>query len=127
MIQPHLRAARLILLVFCAAALSTGCTTRSDPEADSSSRLSDRATLAGRSFLAMKVTGLQSGNGAVYLVRGDVGGERAELVSRCRSVEIDRVHPEGLLLPVHCDGQRITVHNKAGQLVLRREEAAKLR
>ena len=120
MAQRHTSVAACLLLA-ASAAFSAGCTTAFEP-GPARAASGERAVPAGQRFLALRVSGLTSGNGSVYLVQSDGAAEQAMLISHCRTVEIDRARPEGLLLPVHCDGQRITVHNNAGRILVRRGE-----
>ena len=110
------------LLAALGTALLAGCAMQSGSRGGAGEPQTAGAEAgAGRNYVALRVSGLVAGNGSVYLVDRDRSGERSALIGRCREVSVDRLHPEGLLLPVQCDGQRITVHRRSGRLVVQRE------
>lgn len=56
---------------------------------------------------------------AVYVFLRERGTEREVLVARCRDAAVETASPEGLLLPVMCDGRRLVLHREDGRLVMR--------
>ncbi len=60
---------------------------------------------------------------SVFTRRGN--RERDVLVDRCRHADVDTGSPEGLLLPVNCDGRRLVLVEEDGALVMQGAQNAR--
>ncbi len=107
----------IVLGVCIGLAACTATTPASGPSAARS------ATLAGAEAAPMPTYGLrlqgeQAGTTSVSVFVRNEGEEREILADRCTKAEVDRASPDGLLLPIDCDGRRLVLRDEKGRLVM---------
>lgn len=66
-----------------------------------------------------RLVGGEEGPTSLFLVIGRGASESEYFVDRCDEFDTDEFLPEGLLMPVVCDGRRIVLVEENGQFVVR--------
>lgn len=66
----------------------------------------------------LRLTGDDGDSTSVHVFLRKGGAERQVLADRCATAEVDWRRPEGLLLPIRCDGRRLVLRDIGGKLIM---------
>lgn len=104
----------------------SGCTETLPGDLSPAAALGDADEASGgdRPDYGLRLVESEAGETTVYVFMREGAGEREVLIDRCAEVAVDKANPEGLLLPVDCDGKRIVVEDEDGRLVVYKGEDA---
>jgi hypothetical protein len=85
-------------------------------------RRGDHSVLSGGAkpvpTYGLRLRGEEDDKTSVHVFLRDKGTEREVLVDRCSDADVDTRSPEGLLLPIDCDGRRLVLRDERGKLVM---------
>ncbi len=96
-------------------------TGRQEPRPGQTIMLSRRDAVGSDAEYRFRMIGSETGPTTLFLVLNDPKREKETeyFIDRCTSIDTDEFLPEGLLMPVLCDGRRIVLDAEDGAFVVR--------